>query len=77
MAVLSRLRRQARLLYEPAPMAEFEDFDEYWERRGTIPVVFHRWVVAARLLPQGARILDLGMRQRRLPPLPRATCAPT
>jgi SAM-dependent methyltransferase len=41
-------------------MAEFEDFDEYWERRGTIPVVFHRWVVAARLLPQGARILDIG-----------------
>jgi 2-polyprenyl-3-methyl-5-hydroxy-6-metoxy-1,4-benzoquinol methylase len=60
MAVLSRLRRQARLLYEPAPMAEFEDFDDYWEQRGTIPEVFHRWVVAAGLIPQGARILDLG-----------------
>ncbi len=60
MSVIARVRRQARLLYEPAPMAEFEDFDEYWERRGAIPVVFHRWVVAARLLPQGARVLDLG-----------------
>lgn len=60
MAVLSRLRRQARLLYEPAPMAEFEDFDDYWEQRGNIPEVFDRWVIAARLIPQGARILDLG-----------------
>lgn len=60
MSALARLRRQARLLYEPAPMAEFDDFDEYWERRGAIPVVFHRWVVAARLLPQGARVLDIG-----------------
>jgi methionine biosynthesis protein MetW len=60
MPVLERLRRQMRLLHEPAPMAEFEDFDEYWERRGSIPIVFHRWVVAARLIPQGARVLDLG-----------------
>jgi SAM-dependent methyltransferase len=60
MAVLDRLRRQARLLYEPAPMADFEDFDDYWEQRGTIPEVFDRWVIAARLLPQGARVLDIG-----------------
>jgi methionine biosynthesis protein MetW len=60
MSVVARIRHQARQLYEPAPMAEFEDFDEYWDRRGNIPVVFHRWVVAARLIPQGARVLDLG-----------------
>jgi methionine biosynthesis protein MetW len=60
MSVLERLRRQLRLLHEPAPMAEFEDFDEYWERRGQIPIVFHRWVVAARLIPHGARVLDIG-----------------
>jgi methionine biosynthesis protein MetW len=60
MSALGRLRQQVTQLHEPAPMAEFEDFDEYWDRRGNIPVVFQRWVVAARLLPQGARVLDLG-----------------
>lgn len=60
MSVVARIRRQARLLYEPAPMADFEDFDEYWERRGGIPVVFQRWVLAAELIPDGARVLDLG-----------------
>lgn len=57
---MERLRRQVRLLRDPAPMADFEDFDQYWERRGPIGLVFQRWVIAARLLPHGARVLDVG-----------------
>lgn len=41
-------------------MADFRDFDEYWERRGELSTVFRRWVVAADLIPDGARVLDIG-----------------
>lgn len=60
MPSLAGLRRRVRLLHGPAPMAEFEDFDDYWERRGDLDMVLHRWVVAARLIPDGSRVLDIG-----------------
>ncbi|MDQ2648595.1 MAG: class I SAM-dependent methyltransferase [Actinomycetota bacterium] len=60
MPSLSGLRNRARQLWQPAPMADFEDFDEYWERRGELDTVFRRWVVAADLIEDGARVLDLG-----------------
>lgn len=60
MSVITRARRQLRALYEPAPMADFEDFDEYWERRGPVPTLFRRWVIAADLIPAGATVLDVG-----------------
>ena len=60
MPSLSGLRRRAKLLYGPAPMAEFEDFDDYWTRRGDLAQIHHRWVAAAALIPDGSRVLDVG-----------------
>lgn len=60
MPSLASFQRRAREVYAPAPMRDFDDFDAYWERRGDLEILPHRWVVAARLIPDGARVLDLG-----------------
>lgn len=41
-------------------MADFDDFDEYWERRGPLGYVYPRWQIAVSAIPDGARVLDLG-----------------
>lgn len=59
MRIVSGLRRRAKGLTAPAPMQDFEDFDEYWSERGELQV-FQRWVIAAERIPDGSRVLDLG-----------------
>jgi methionine biosynthesis protein MetW len=60
MVSLAGLRRRVEKLSGPAPMADFPDYDAYWEERGELGGVFHRWEVAADRIPDGARVLDVG-----------------
>jgi 2-polyprenyl-3-methyl-5-hydroxy-6-metoxy-1,4-benzoquinol methylase len=59
MAIL-RLRDRWRAHFGPAPLNEFKDYDEYWEKRGALEIVFRRWVFAAEHMTQGASVLDVG-----------------
>jgi methionine biosynthesis protein MetW len=57
---LHGLRRQLQALSAPAPMHDFRDYDDYWERRGELRVVHNRWTIAAGWIPNGATLLDIG-----------------
>jgi methionine biosynthesis protein MetW len=59
MGLLGGIKRRAHLLFDPAPMQDFSDFDEYWEQRGEL-VVYRRWELAAAHIPDGSRVLDIG-----------------
>jgi methionine biosynthesis protein MetW len=57
------LRRLYRRLNGPAPLNDYPDYDEYWERRhasGKNPGLLHRYRAVAALLPAGASVLDVG-----------------
>ena len=56
-------RRLYRHLDGPAPLADYPDYDEYWERRhatGRNPGLLHRYKAIAAMLPRGASVLDVG-----------------
>lgn len=59
--------RSVRRLYfrlnGPAPLNDYPDYDEYWDRRrseGRSPGVLHRYRLVALRLPAGAAVLDIG-----------------
>lgn len=54
------LRMRLAELNAPAPMREFSDYDEYWQRRGELNMVHERWKVAAEWIEDGATVLDVG-----------------
>lgn len=61
--VLRALSRYYRELAGPAPLAEFNDYNDYWLRReegNTRPPVMHRYRVIASRIPDGATVLDIG-----------------
>lgn len=63
MAYLRFLRRLYRRVNGPAPLNDYPDYDEYWERRhasGKNPGLLHRYRAIAALLPPGASVLDVG-----------------
>jgi methionine biosynthesis protein MetW len=57
---LAGLVERVRKLSRPAPMHDFDDYDAYWTRRGDIGVVLERWRLATKIIPDGARVLDVG-----------------
>lgn len=62
-AYLRFMRRLYRRLNGPAPLNDYPDYDEYWERRhtsGKNPGLLHRYRAIARILPPGASVLDVG-----------------
>jgi methionine biosynthesis protein MetW len=54
------IARRISWLRSPAPLNDFADYDAYWEARGNMPTVQHRWKVAAEAIPNGATVLDVG-----------------
>jgi methionine biosynthesis protein MetW len=63
LAYLRFLRRLYRRLNAPAPLNDYPDYDEYWERRhasGKNPGLLHRYKAIAALLPEHATVLDVG-----------------
>lgn len=63
MAYFRFLRRLYRRLNAPAPLNDYPDYNEYWERRhasGKNPGLLHRYQAIAALLPSGASVLDVG-----------------
>jgi methionine biosynthesis protein MetW len=59
MPSLASLQHHLRTLVEPAPLEQFEDYDEYWDTRGDVPYM-HRWGTAAGLIPSGSTVIDIG-----------------
>jgi methionine biosynthesis protein MetW len=45
---------------EPAPLNDFEDYNEYWKRRGKLDVILRRWQLAAEHVPANSSLLDYG-----------------
>jgi len=61
MVTLDRIKTKWRSLVGPAPLDEFDDYDEYWDRRGPAGShVYYRWIAAADLLPDEGTLLDVG-----------------
>lgn len=56
---LAEARRVAEL-NGGAPLADFRDYDEYWERRAPVTVLHRRWEVAAARIADGSSVLDVG-----------------
>ena len=52
--------RRTRKLWEPAPMRDFSDYDDYWHQRGEIRIVFGRWRLTADALPDSGTLIDVG-----------------
>lgn len=44
----------------PAPLNDFENYDDYWESRGKLNRIYGRWIIATRFIEPGATILDVG-----------------
>jgi methionine biosynthesis protein MetW len=57
--VLSRISVLRRYT-DPLPLADFEDYDNYWVERGGEPIIHPRWVIALRFIPDGSSVLDVG-----------------
>lgn len=45
---------------QPPPLNEFTDYDNYWEKRGKVPVIYRRWEVAAETFELNSTVLDVG-----------------
>jgi methionine biosynthesis protein MetW len=61
--VLRAFHRYWRELTRPAPLQEFSDYDAYWKARirdGRRADVLDRHRIIARLIPDGASVLDIG-----------------
>lgn len=54
------VQHRLRSLNGPAPLADYADYDEYWESRDAFDGPMRRWVIAADLIPDGASVLDFG-----------------
>jgi methionine biosynthesis protein MetW len=54
------VRNEVLYHLRPAPMTEFADYDEYWNKRPLIDEPLYRWVIAAPLIDDGASLLDVG-----------------
>jgi methionine biosynthesis protein MetW len=52
--------RRVRELWQPAPLGDFADYDEYWERRGPVTVIHPRWKIATEVIEDGSSVLDVG-----------------
>lgn len=59
-AVVRWWRRTGKVLWAPAPLEDFEDYDQYWSRRRTMKKPLRRWRLAARRIEDGATVLDIG-----------------
>ena len=57
---LQSLRAIAHYQLQPPPMDEFDNYDEYWSKRGAPSVIYRRWEVAADTMEDGASVLDIG-----------------
>lgn len=60
MATLARILQRWRMLTGPAPLDDFADYDENWQRREPFRRVIRRWVIAADLRPEEGTLLDVG-----------------
>src|SRR4051812_16839480 len=57
---MSWFRGGLNKLVSPAPMKDFQDFDEYWTRRSKFDSPMNRWIAAADVIEDGASVLDVG-----------------
>lgn len=44
----------------PAPLKNFDDYNDYWSKRKEAQEPLRRWVMAAQLIPDGCSVLDFG-----------------
>lgn len=60
--ILTAWRKLSRVaeLVAPAPLDDFADYNEYWDRRGDITEVHSRWRISCANIPDGASVLDVG-----------------
>jgi methionine biosynthesis protein MetW len=64
--IISHFFKFWRALNQPAPLNEFKDYDEYWEKRqagsgqAATGQVLHRYVTIADRLQPNTRLLDIG-----------------
>jgi methionine biosynthesis protein MetW len=49
-----------RKLTGPAPLSDFSDYDDYWQKRGGTERIYRRWTIAVEHIPDGATLLDVG-----------------
>ena len=45
---------------QPQPLTEFQDYDNYWEKRGKVAIIYRRWEIAADTFEPHSTVLDIG-----------------